>query len=55
MAEATGLGERTIRRGCEQLLRGDGVKWLALLKHFSAVGPPGWTVIVLADRGLYAQ
>jgi hypothetical protein len=30
-------------------------EWLALLKHFSAVVPPGWTVIVLADRGLYAK
>lgn len=30
-------------------------EWLALWKHFSAVVPPGWTVIVLADRGLYAK
>ena len=30
-------------------------EWLALLKHFRGVVPAGWTVIVLADRGLYAQ
>lgn len=30
-------------------------EWLALLNHFSEVVPPGWTVIVLADRGLYAK
>ena len=30
-------------------------EWLALLKHFQAVVPSGWTVIVLADRGLYAK
>lgn len=29
-------------------------EWLALLKQFRAVVPTGWTVIVLADRGLYA-
>lgn len=30
-------------------------EWQALLKHFSTVVPPDWTVIVLADRGLYAK
>ncbi|WP_227657734.1 transposase [Candidatus Magnetaquicoccus inordinatus] len=30
-------------------------EWLALLKHFKATIPPDWTVIVLADRGLYAK
>lgn len=30
-------------------------EWLALLRHFDAVVPRGWTVIVLADRGLYAK
>lgn len=30
-------------------------EWLALLKHFDGVVPSGWTVIALADRGLYAQ
>jgi hypothetical protein len=30
-------------------------EWLALLQHFRAVVPAGWTVIVLADRGLYAR
>ena len=30
-------------------------EWLALLKHFRAVVPADWTVIVLADRGLYAK
>jgi Transposase DDE domain len=30
-------------------------EWLALLRHFQGVVPAGWTVIVLADRGLYAQ
>jgi Transposase DDE domain len=29
-------------------------EWLALLAHFQAVVPAGWTVIALADRGLYA-
>lgn len=30
-------------------------EWLALLQHFRAVVPSGWTVMVLADRGWYAQ
>lgn len=30
-------------------------EWLALLKHFRSVVPADWTVIVLADRGLYAK
>jgi hypothetical protein len=30
-------------------------EWLTLLKHFQAVVPSGWTVIVLTDRGLYAK
>jgi hypothetical protein len=30
-------------------------EWLALLKQFQDVVPRGWTVIVLADRGLYAR
>ncbi|HYQ91296.1 MAG TPA: transposase, partial [Candidatus Competibacteraceae bacterium] len=30
-------------------------EWLALLKHFRDLVPANWTVIVLADRGLYAQ
>jgi hypothetical protein len=29
--------------------------WLALLEQFRAVVPAGWTVVVLADRGLYAK
>lgn len=29
--------------------------WLALLDEFEHVVPTGWTVIVLADRGLYAR
>ncbi|MFO7639737.1 MAG: transposase [Candidatus Competibacteraceae bacterium] len=30
-------------------------KWLALLKHLRGRVSPTWTVIVLADRGLYAK
>ncbi|KJV05555.1 transposase [Methylocucumis oryzae] len=30
-------------------------EWLALLKQFRGLVPNGWTVIVLADRGLYAK
>jgi len=30
-------------------------EWLALLKQFRGLLPSGWTVIVLADRGLYAK
>jgi hypothetical protein len=30
-------------------------EWLALLRHFRHCVPLGWTVIVLADRGLYAK
>jgi hypothetical protein len=30
-------------------------EWLALLRHFRGLVPAGWTVIVLADRGLYAK
>jgi len=30
-------------------------EWLALLKQFRDLVPTGWTVIVLADRGLYAK
>lgn len=30
-------------------------EWLALLKHFRGLVPADWTVIVLADRGLYAK
>jgi hypothetical protein len=30
-------------------------EWLALLKQFRGLLPAGWTVIVLADRGLYAK
>jgi hypothetical protein len=30
-------------------------EWLALLERFRDVVPAGWTVIVLADRGLYAK
>jgi hypothetical protein len=29
--------------------------WLALLEQFHGIVPAGWTVIVLADRGLYAK
>jgi hypothetical protein len=29
--------------------------WLALLKQFQGIVPPGWTVIVLTDRGLWAR
>lgn len=30
-------------------------EWLALLRHFQGTIPNGWLVIVLADRGLYAD
>ena len=30
-------------------------EWLALFAHFSGIIPPDWTVLVLADRGLYAN
>ena len=30
-------------------------EWQALLKRFKGLVPEGWTVIVLADRGLYAK
>lgn len=30
-------------------------EWLALLKRFKGLLPASWTVIVLADRGLYAK
>ncbi len=30
-------------------------EWQALLKRFQGLVPKGWTVIVLADRGLYAK
>ena len=30
-------------------------EWLALLKQFQGIVPPHWTVVVLADRGLYAK
>ena len=30
-------------------------EWQALLKRFKGLVPKGWTVIVLADRGLYAK
>jgi hypothetical protein len=30
-------------------------EWLALLQHFRGLVPTDWTVIVLADRGLYAK
>jgi hypothetical protein len=30
-------------------------EWIALLKIFSALVPPGWTVIVMTDRALYAR
>lgn len=30
-------------------------EWLALLQRFKGLLPDGWTVIVLADRGLYAK
>jgi hypothetical protein len=30
-------------------------EWLALLGQFRGLLPPGWQVIVLADRGLYAK
>lgn len=29
--------------------------WLKLLEHFRGTLPDGWTVVVLADRGLYAK
>ncbi len=29
--------------------------WLALLRDFRDAVPPGWTVLALADRGLYAR
>jgi len=30
-------------------------EWLALLKHFKGIIPKDWSVIVMADRGLYAK
>ena len=30
-------------------------EWLALLRQFKGVAPASWTVLVLADRGLYAK
>jgi hypothetical protein len=30
-------------------------EWLALLKRFKGAVPTGWTVLALADRGLYAK
>jgi Transposase DDE domain len=30
-------------------------EWLALLGAFSELVPPGWTVVVMTDRGLYAR
>jgi hypothetical protein len=30
-------------------------EWLALLEAFSQRVPPGWTVVVMTDRGLYAR
>jgi DDE family transposase len=30
-------------------------EWIALLKQFSELVEPGWTVIVMTDRGLYAR
>jgi len=30
-------------------------EWQALLKQFQGLLPEGWSVIVLADRGLYAK
>jgi hypothetical protein len=30
-------------------------EWCALLRHFHGIVPAAWTVIVLADRGLYAK
>jgi len=30
-------------------------EWQALLKRFHGLVPKSWTVIVLADRGLYAN
>jgi hypothetical protein len=30
-------------------------EWLALLAAFSELVPPGWTVVVMTDRGLYAR
>jgi hypothetical protein len=30
-------------------------EWIALLHEFSGLVPPGWTVLVMTDRGLYAR
>jgi hypothetical protein len=30
-------------------------EWIALVRSFRALVPPGWTVIVMTDRGLYAR
>jgi hypothetical protein len=30
-------------------------EWIALLRHFSGLVPPGYTVIVMTDRALYAR
>jgi hypothetical protein len=30
-------------------------EWIALLQKFSGLVPPGWTVLVMTDRGLYAR
>jgi hypothetical protein len=59
------LAISVLYRGCAvpvawQILSATGKQpwkpeWLALLQHFKATIPPDWTVIVLADRGLYAK
>jgi len=30
-------------------------EWIALLRVFTGLVPPGWTVIMMTDRGLYAR
>ena len=41
---------------CERKAKGSWEpEWKALLEHFRGVVPSDWTVIVLADRGLYAK
>jgi hypothetical protein len=35
--------------------RGWKPEWIALLRGFAGLVPPGWTVLVMTDRGLYAR
>ena len=59
--EATTLGERFVVLAISLVYRGCAIAvawrgpWLKLLSQLKGTVPAGWTVIVLADRGLYAH